>query len=236
MGDYFAINTPPEIFNKLGLTISNLPQLSSAVGENLIGRAGGAVSLAVGMAQIFSSMPLMKNLLSYWYHFAIMFEALFILTTIDAGTRVARYITQESLGRVYKPFSDINWWPGVIITSAMVSFLWAAMLIAGNVRTIWPMFGVANQLLSAIALAISTTYILKRAKKVYSLITLIPCLFMLVTTFAAAIWNILDNYWPMHNSQGYINVALTLIMMALASIIAVVSIKKWFNLILAERV
>jgi carbon starvation protein len=98
------------------------------------------------------------------------------------------------------------------------------------------MFGVANQLLSAIALAISTTYILKRAKKVYSLITLIPCLFMLVTTFAAAIWNILDNYWPMHNSQGYINVALTLIMMALASIIAVVSIKKWFNLILAERV
>lgn len=236
MGDYFAINTTPEIFNKLGLTISNLPQLSSAVGENLIGRAGGAVSLAVGMAQIFSNMPLMKNLLSYWYHFAIMFEALFILTTIDAGTRVARYITQESLGRVYKPFSDINWWPGVIITSAMVSFLWAAMLIAGNVRTIWPMFGVANQLLSAIALAISTTYILKRAKKVYSLITLIPCIFMLVTTFAAAIWNILDNYWPMHNSQGYINVALTLIMMALASIIAVVSIKKWFNLILAKGV
>ncbi|GAB4033783.1 MAG: carbon starvation protein A [Elusimicrobiota bacterium] len=232
VGDYFAINVPAEVFDKMGLSITNLPLLSSQVGENLQGRAGGAVTLAVGMAQIFSNMPGMRNLLSYWYHFAIMFEALFILTTIDAGTRVARYITQEAAGKIYRPLGEINWWPGVMITSALVSFLWGAMLLAGNVRTIWPMFGVANQLLSAIALAICTTYIMKRSqKKLYSLITLIPFIFMLVTTFTAGFMNVKDNYLPMDNTQGYVNVALTVAMLVLAAIISAVSFKDWFNIL-----
>lgn len=230
VGDYFAINTTPEIFKTLNMTTTNLDSLSAGVGENLVGRAGGAVTLAVGMAQIFSNLPFMKNLLSYWYHFAIMFEALFILTTIDAGTRVARYITQEFLGKIYKPLGEMNNWLSVIFTSALVCLLWGAMLIAGNVRTIWPMFGVANQLLSAVALSICTTYILKRSKKIYSLITLIPFIFMLLTTFSAGIMNITSNYWPRHDLQGYINSFLTIVMIILASIITMVSIKDWIGL------
>jgi len=230
-GDYFAINVPPEVFHKLGLTITNLPDMAAAVGEHLEGRAGGAVSLAVGMAQIFSAMPGMKSLLSYWYHFAIMFEALFILTTIDAGTRVARYLTQEVLGTVYKPFAKTDWWPGVFITSALVCAAWGGMLLAGNITTIWPMFGVANQLLSAIALAIGTTFILKRTKAVYALVTFVPFVFMFITTVTAGVMNICGNYLPRHDFQGYINVALTVIMLALAGIIVCTSTAAWFKLL-----
>ncbi|HAF96190.1 MAG: carbon starvation protein CstA [Elusimicrobia bacterium GWF2_52_66] len=228
-GDYFAINVPPEVFQKLGLSVSHLPDMAIAVGEHLEGRAGGAVSLAVGMAQIFTAMPGMKSLLSYWYHFAIMFEALFILTTIDAGTRVARYITQEVFGKVYAPFARTDWWPGVFLTSFLVCAAWGGMLMAGNISTIWPMFGVANQLLSAIALAVGTTFILKRTKAVYALVTFVPFLFMLATTVSAGIMNITGNYLPRHDFQGWLNVTLTAIMLALAAVITVESVKSWLT-------
>jgi len=230
-GDYFAINVPPEVFQKLGMTVTNLPAISLAVGEQLQGRTGGAVSLAVGMAQIFSSIPGFKSLLSYWYHFAIMFEALFILTTIDAGTRVARYLTQEVLGVVYKPFARTDWWPGVFFTSALVCAAWGGMLLAGNITTIWPMFGVANQLLSAIALAIGTTFIMRRKKPVYALITFIPFLFMLGTTATAGVMNIFGNYLPRGDTQGYLNVGLTVIMLALACVITFTSAASWLKLL-----
>src|SRR6185436_11694329 len=103
-GDYFAINTPAHVFSNLGMHVTNLPALEAAVGESVTGRTGGAVSLAVGMSQIFSGLPGMRALVDYWYHFAIMFEALFILTTIDAGTRVARFLVGEFFGRAYEPF------------------------------------------------------------------------------------------------------------------------------------
>ena len=230
-GDYFAINVPPAVFQKLGMTVTNLPAISLAVGEQLQGRAGGAVSLAVGMAQIFSSIPGLKSLLSYWYHFAIMFEALFILTTIDAGTRVARYLTQEVLGVVYKPFARTDWWPGVFFTSALVCAAWGGMLLAGNITTIWPMFGVANQLLSAIALAIGTTFIMRRRKPVYALITFLPFLFMLGTTATAGVMNIFGNYLPRGDTQGYLNVGLTVIMLALACLITFTSAVSWLKLL-----
>jgi len=234
-GDYFAINVPPEVFKKLGMAVTNLPAMSLAVGEHLEGRAGGAVSLAVGMAQIFASIPGLKKLLSYWYHFAIMFEALFILTTIDAGTRVARYLTQEVLGTVYKPFARTDWWPGVFITSALVCAAWGGMLLAGNISTIWPMFGVANQLLSAIALAIGTTFIMKRTKPVYALITFLPFVFMLATTATAGVMNIFGNYLPRGDMQGYINVGLTVIMLALAGLITLTSAASWIKVLLRGK-
>ena len=119
-GDYFAINTTPEVFSKLGLSTVNLDMFSREVGEKLAGRTGGAVSLAVGMAQIFKGLPGMDRLMGYWYHYAIMFEALFILTTIDTGTRVARYVMQELMGKVHKPFGNNAWLPGNLITTFLV--------------------------------------------------------------------------------------------------------------------
>ena len=183
--DYFAINA--KLGTAFSTNVTDLPMLTKMVGEEtLVGRTGGAVTLAVGMARIFSGIPGMKNLMAYWYHFAIMFEALFILTTIDTGTRVARFILQEMLRPVSKKLSTGTYLPGVILTSFLVSYAWYSMLKAGSIQTIWPMFGIANQLLAVIALAIGTSFILKRsAKRVYALTTFCPFLVLAVTIFTS---------------------------------------------------
>ena len=202
------------------------------MGENLAGRTGGAVSLAVGMAQIFSAMPGMRGLLSYWYHFAIMFEALFILTTIDAGTRVARYLLQEVLGKAYAPLGRTDWLPGMLLTGAMVSAAWGSMVYAGNISTIWPMFGVANQLLSAVALAVGTTFILARARRpAYALTTFLPFLFMLATTLTAGWLNMTGNYLTRGDLIGRVQATLTAVMMALAIVIAATCAGSWLRLL-----
>ncbi|MFA6431293.1 MAG: carbon starvation protein A, partial [Candidatus Margulisiibacteriota bacterium] len=208
--DYFAINCSPAVFQGLGMQAVNVSALSQMVQENIVGRPGGGVSLAVGMAQIFSGIPGMKDLMGYWYHFVIMFEALFILTTIDAGTRVARYITQDILGKFIKPIGNTKWIPGIIITSALVVFSWGYLLYNGDISTIWPMFGVANQLLATTALAVGTTIIFRNNKnKWFGLITFLPMLFMLVTTVDAAIENIFYNYLPQHTFNGNLNAFLS---------------------------
>jgi carbon starvation protein len=234
-GDYFAINVPPAVFSTLGLTVDRLPEFSNGVGETLAGRTGGAVSLAVGMAQIFTAMPGMKHLLSYWYHFAIMFEALFILTTIDTGTRVARYILQEIFGLVWKPFRKTDWFPGVLLTSIMISGSWGSMVSMGNITTIWPMFGVANQLLATLALAVGTTFILRRNRPLFALTTFIPFLFMLVTTLTAGTMNIFGNYLHRHDFQGYLNVCLTLIMIGLVVTISITSASVWVAVLTGSK-
>ena len=229
-GDYFAINTAPAVFAKLNMATVNIGPLSQMVQENIVGRPGGAVSLAVGMAQIFSSLPGMKALMGYWYHFAIMFEALFILTTIDAGTRVARYITQEILGKVSKPFGDTKWMPGIIITSALVVFSWGYLVYNGDISTIWPMFGVANQLLATAALVIGTSVILKYNRfKPYALLTFLPMVFMLATTVTAGIENILYNYLPQKSFNGNLNAGLSIIMIVLVLVIVIDSSLKWLK-------
>src|SRR5271169_1886204 len=157
-GDFFAINTPPAVFAKLGIPTVNLDMFSREIGEKLAGRTGGAVSLAVGMAQIFRGLPGMARLMGYWYHYAIMFEALFILTTVDTGTRVARYVMHELLGRVYKPFATTTWLPGNLISTFLCVFAWGFLIWTGSISTIWPLFGTANQLLATIALAVTTTF------------------------------------------------------------------------------
>lgn len=228
--DYFAINTVPEVFAKLGMTPVNLAGLSTMVQENITGRPGGAVSLAVGMAQIFSGIPGMNGMMGYWYHFIIMFEALFILTTIDAGTRVARYITQDITGNAVEKFGDRKWWPGIIITSAAVVFAWGYQVYNGDIATIWPMFGVANQLLATAALCIGTTVILRNNKmKIYGLITFLPMLFMLATTVTASIMNIFGNYLPKKTFNGNLNAALSAIMLVLVVVIVADSFMKWYG-------
>ncbi|TRZ69882.1 MAG: carbon starvation protein A [Bacteroidetes bacterium] len=237
--DYFQINVSPEKFNQIlpqlhamGFTTSDLPRLSAEVGEKVAGRTGGAVSLAVGMAQIFSSIPGLKNLMSYWYHFAIMFEALFILTTIDAGTRIARFILQESLGKVYKPFARANWLPGNLLASGIVVIFWGYFIYTGSVSTIWPMFGTANQLLATIALTIGTSYIINQGKIRYAWVTIIPLVFVGITTFTAGILNMKGIYIPQlatsaHRVDGIINLSLTLIIMASVVIILRDAVPGW---------
>ena len=149
-GDYFAINVPPAayanlVFEGQQMVPVNVPAIEAAVGENVIGRTGGAVSLAVGMAQIFAALPGMQGLLAYWYHFAIMFEALFILTTIDSGTRVGRFLLQEFMGRAYAPFARHD---NLVRRSArhvaLMVVSWAYFIYTGQINTIWPMFGVGQ--------------------------------------------------------------------------------------------
>ncbi|MBI4675976.1 MAG: carbon starvation protein A [Elusimicrobia bacterium] len=234
-GDYFSINVPPAVFATLGLAVERLPEMSAAVGESLAGRTGGAVSLAVGMAQIFSGLPGMRHLLAYWYHFAIMFEALFILTTIDTGTRVARYLLQEVLGSAWEPFKRTDWLPGSALTSVVISFSWGAMVWMGNITTIWPMFGVANQLLATLALAVGTTYILRRSKPVYALTTFLPFVFMLATTVSAGVLNITGNFLPRRDFPGYLKAGLTVVMLGLVLYIAGAAFLAWRRLLSTRR-
>jgi carbon starvation protein len=239
--DYFAINVPAEKFAALGLTPVNLQALSQAVGENVAGRPGGAVSLAVGFAQIFSGMPGLQNLMSYFYHFMILFEALFILTTIDAGTRVGRFLVQEFGGRFWKPFENQNWLPGTLISTGLVVCLWAYFIWTGNVSTIWPMFGTANQLLAAVALAVATSAIINTGKAKYAWVTFIPMLFVSVTTLTACWLNILNNFLPLAEThpekafQAYLNVAVTIVIMVCAALILWESFKRWYLILVLKK-
>jgi carbon starvation protein len=226
--DYFAINTMPAVFAKLGMKVAQLPMLSKILGESLAGRPGGGVSLAVGMSYIFSSIPGLKSLMAYLYHFVIMFEALFILSTVDTGTRVGRYLLQEAGGVIYKPLKNQNWWPGIITMSALISFAWGYLVYCGNITTIWPLFGVANQLLAAIALGLGTTLIISLGKVKYMWLTAIPTFFITVTTMYAAYLNIVDNYLPQHN---LLLAALSGIILLLFVVIMVDTIYTWVRLL-----
>jgi carbon starvation protein len=201
-GDYFAINVPPDAFAKLGMHSVNLNMFSAEVGENLAGRTGGAVSLAVGMAQIFRGLPGMSRLMGYWYHYAIMFEALFILTTIDTGTRVARYVLQELLGKVHTPFANAKWIPGNLVTTTLVVLGWGYLIYTGSISTLWPLFGTGNQLLATIALAVSTTFLINMGKAKYAWITAVPMLFVGVTTLTAGVLSIENIFWPLTKVPG----------------------------------
>ncbi|AAM24125.1 carbon starvation protein [Caldanaerobacter subterraneus subsp. tengcongensis MB4] len=230
--DYFAINVPPQVFEKLGMHPVELQHLSQMVGENVAGRPGGGVTLAVGMTYIFEKIPWIAHLSSYIYHFIILFEALFILTTIDAGTRVGRYLLQEAGGLIYKPFADRNWWPGIIITSFLISFSWGYLVYGGSVSTIWPIFGASNQLLAGIALALGTTVIIKKGKAQHAWVTFVPFLFVSITTLYASYLNIVNNYLPKGN---WVLVILSAAVMILAITIIVDSFIKWYKWLVTDK-
>jgi len=225
-GDYFAINTTPEVFAALNIPIVNLAELQREVGEIVIARPGGAVSLAVGMAQIFSALPGMASLMDYWYHFAIMFEAVFILTTIDSGTRIGRFVLQEFGGRVWKTFGRADFLPASLGSTVLIVLAWGYFIWVGDVSTVWPMFGVANQLLAVVALAVASTLIINIGRAKYVWVTALPCAFVAVTTLTAGYRNIVDTFWPMAigtnvnvHIQGYVNTICTVVMMICAVII-----------------
>jgi carbon starvation protein len=226
--DYFAINSSPEAFAKLGLSVQELPRLAAEVGEKIQGRPGGAVSLAVGMGYIFDSIPFMKGLMAYWYHFAIMFEAVFILTAVDAGTRVGRFLLQELVGKVHPKFADRKWVPGIIITGGIFTLSWGYLVYTGDIGTIWPLFGLANQLLASSGLIIVTTMLIRMGKSKYAWVTAVPGIALAFITMYAGYINITTVYLPKHL---YVLAVIAIIIMAMMVIIFGATFKRWFELL-----
>jgi carbon starvation protein len=225
--DYFAINVSPAKFAHLGLTTVDLDAMMRAIGEDLRGRTAGSVSLAVGIAKIFSGLPGMKALLAYWYHFIVMFEAVFILTTVDAGTRVARFLAQELLGRVEPRFLKHDWTPGTVIASGLVVVAWGAFLRTGQISTLWPMLGIANQLLATTALCVGTTVIVNQGRARYAWVTLLPLAFVATTTLSAAYLSTVNNFLQLHSFQGWLCAALSIALMGCTVIVLAASVRRW---------
>jgi carbon starvation protein len=226
--DYFAINSSPQAFAKLGMQVQDLPALSAAVQENLTGRTGGAVSLAVGMAHVFAQVPFMKGLMAYWYHFAIMFEAVFILSAVDTGTRVGRFFLQEMIGNVIPKFNDKHWWPGTIITSFLFTGSWGYLVYTGDISTIWPLFGMSNQLLASSALIICTAMIIRMNKARYAWITAVPGIGLACITMWAGYIQITQVYYP---QDRILLTILGTVILSLMAVVLVGAIKRWFELL-----
>ena len=246
-GDYFSINVDlarqPAFHDqmiKAGVADFGEPHelgaFEKGVGEQLQGRSGGAVSLAVGISKIFSGLPGFSSLVSFWYHFAIMFEALFILTTIDTGTRIARFIVQELGGRVHPKLGRQEWLPGAVISTLLVVACWSYFIWTGSIDTIWPMFGIANQLLAAIALCVATAVMVNAGRARYAWVTLLPMVFVMTTTLTAA-WQLV-----FHEQRGFLakfrdpklshfqwglNIFLTAVMVGCLLVIVADSLRRW---------
>ncbi len=254
-GDYWAMNVRIDDMARwsdklalLGADVDHLNVIEEQVGgESLRGRTGGAVTLAVGMAKIMTEATAViapsvsiDAIIKYWFHFAVMFEALFILTTIDTGTRIARFLLQEILSKFYKPFEKVDWLPGVVISTGLVTLGWGSLIWTGSIDTIWPMFGIANQLLAAIALIVVTTYLISIGRAKYIAVTLLPLAFVTTTTMTAAAqlvrgkfgtifmkgWN--ENNWQMI-LQGGLNIAATIFLIFSFIVILIYAISLWID-------
>ncbi|MGK9253009.1 carbon starvation protein CstA [Paenibacillus humicus] len=230
-GDYFAINSKPDVFATLGMSTVHLPELSQEIGLDLEGRTGGAVTLAVGMTYIFTKIPWFENLAPYFFQFVIMFEAVFILTAIDAGTRVSRYLIQDFFGELYKPLKRVDWIPGTIFASALACFMWGYLLFSGDIGSVWALFGVSNQLMASIGLIIGATVILRVAdKRRYMLTCLIPLAYLFATVNYAGYWMV-KNVYLNPDASGYnvLNAVLSIIMLVLGIIIMFTAVRNWIK-------
>jgi len=230
--DYFAINSSPEKYAELGMEPVHLAQLEDEVNMDLEGRTGGAVTLAVGMTYIFKAVPIFEHLAAYFYQFVILFEAVFILTAIDAGTRTARYLIQDFLGNFIKPLKRMDSIWANITASAIACVLWGYLLYSGDISSVWALFGVSNQLMASIGLIIGATVILKIAnKRWYMLTCLIPLIYLYITVNVAGFWMVKNVYLnPANEGYNVVNGILSVIMLILGIVIMVSAITKWAQL------
>ncbi|HSQ68312.1 MAG TPA: carbon starvation CstA 5TM domain-containing protein, partial [Polyangiaceae bacterium] len=230
-------------FARMGLHVKELPALSREAGEVVAARTGGGVSLAVGMARVFSGIPGMSTLLSYWYHFAIMFEALFILTAIDTGTRIGRFLLQEMLARspLTESLGRSDSRAGAVLATGAIVAGFTAFILTNGIQTLWPMFGVANQLLACAALSVGTTILLRESPaKVYALCTFLPLCFVATTTITAGVQSIRLLFLPMlaepaHHGVGLLNTAFTVLMLVCIVMVIGGSFARWVALVQAPR-
>ncbi len=254
-GDYWAINIDlsqqaafADKLQTMNATTDNLAEIEQQVGgEALRGRTGGAVTLAVGMAQIFrdamhrigGGAANLDGVIKYWYHFAIMFEALFILTTIDTGTRIARFLLQEVLGKVFPKFDRPDWIPGAVLSTALVTAGWGGLILTGSIETIWPMFGIANQMLAVIALIVVTTVMFNSGRGRYAPLTIIPMIFVTASTLTAGYQMITSRFakdiaygWALGGLnytlvQGVLNAGLIVLLIGSVIVILSQAISRW---------
>ena len=236
-----AIGLGDADFARLGIHVKELPGLSRGAGEVVAARTGGGVSLAIGMARVFSGLPGMKTLLAYWYHFAIMFEALFILTTIDTGTRIGRFLLQEFLARFNPDLGRANSIPSSVFATLVIVGGWTYFILTGNISTIWPMFGIANQLLACTALCVGTTIILRDSpRKKYALVTFCPLVFIGFTTMTAGVQSLFKLYYPMTQvaatrTTGLVNLLVTSALLVGVAMIMVGSARRWLAMLRADE-
>ncbi len=266
-GVYFAVNSPGAILGKTAdaavatitawgypVTTAQMAALAHRVGEaTLFSRTGGAPSLALGMAQIFSATGGGDAVLGFWYHFAIMFEALFILTILDAGTRVGRFMLQDLAGNIYKPLGRVSWMPGVIVSSAIVVLGWGYFLVEGvldplgGINTLWPLFGIANQLLASIALCVATTILIRMHGAKYCWITAAPLAWLVTVTFTAG-WQKIFSPLPRVGFLAQANLmtgrsafnarldaAVTAVFLILVTVILLDSLRVWASILSGSR-
>jgi carbon starvation protein len=276
-GIYFAINSPAGIVGQapaaaaatisswgFPVTAADMQVLAHAVGEQtLYNRTGGAPAFAVGMASIFSRSLGGETLMALWYHFALMFEALFILTVLDAGTRVARFMVQDALGHVYKPLGRTSWYPSILATSALIVAAWGYFLWQGvkdplgGINSLWPLFGISNQLLATVALCVATTIIIKMHRAKYAAVTLVPLAWLVAVTFTASWHKIFDpnprvgflaqarvlaaGPAPMSTATGRLifnnrlDAAVTGILVLMVTLVLVESLRQWWGILSGAR-
>lgn len=235
--DYFAINSSPAAFQALNMAVIDLPRLSQEIGLDLYGRTGGAVTLAVGMTEIFTRIPWFSALSSYFFQFVVMFEAVFILTAVDSGTRVARYLIQDLGGDLYAPLKNLDWMPGSIAASVIACVAWGYLLTSGDINSVWALFGVSNQLMASVGLIIGATIILRLSqKRVYMLTCLVPLAYLFVTVNYAGYWMIANVYLNTA-AKGYnpFNAAISVIMLVLGFVILISAVRKWRELFQARK-